>query len=86
MPKLYRKRPIVIEAVRFEEDRSNIGEVMDFLIAGKVHHLIKWAGILIRTPSGDMLVEPGDYIIKGMRGEYYPHPPESFYATYEDYR
>lgn len=84
MARLYRKKPLVVEAVQFEEHNANIGEVIDFLIAGKVHHMLKSSGILIRTPSGDMLVEPGDYIIRGCRGEFYPCPAETFYGIYED--
>lgn len=83
MPLIYRKRPMVVEVVQYAEDRSNIGEVLDFLIGGKVHHMIKTSGILIRTPSGDMLVETGDYIIRGMQGEYYPCKPDAFTASYE---
>lgn len=83
MPGLFRKRPLVVEVVEYLEDRSNIVEVLDFLIQGNVHHLIKWSGILIRTPAGDMLIEPGDYIIRGMQNEFYPCKPDAFTASYE---
>lgn len=83
MPRLYRKRPVVIEAVEFKTDRSNIGELIDFLIVGKVHHIIKQAGIVIRTLEGDMMAEPGDFVVKGIKSEFYPVKPGIFAGSYE---
>lgn len=83
MPRLYRKRPVTVEAVQYLENRANIGEVIDFLIQGKVHHLIKQEGIIIRTLEGDMLAVPGDYIIKGIKSEFYPCKSQIFEASYE---
>lgn len=84
MPRLARKRPYVVEYVHYT-DESRI-EVIDFLRAGKVHFLIKSAGILIRTPNGDMLAQLGDYIIRGLGGEFYPCGAENFTIGYEDYK
>lgn len=81
MPRLYRKRPITIEAVQFT-DETRI-EVIDFLRDGKVAFLLKSAGIVIRTLEGDMLAELDDYIIRGIKGEYYPCKPDIFEASYE---
>lgn len=80
MPKLYRKKPIVIEAVQYTND--NRAEVGEFLRG--VNHITTSAGIVIRTLEGDMLAQPGDYIIRGMKGEYYPCKPDIFEGTYED--
>ena len=38
---------------------------------------------MIRTLEGDMVVMPGDYIIRGVKGELYPCKPDVFEATYE---
>lgn len=38
----------------------------------------------IKTSEGDMPVSKGDYIIKGMSGEFYPCSPDIFKATYEE--
>lgn len=81
MVRLYRKRPVTIEAIEFTED--TLVEVIDFLRLGKVHFLIKSAGILLRTPTGDMLTAHGDYIIRGLQGEYYPCKASAFQANYE---
>lgn len=83
LPRLYRKRPVVIEAVKFEPGNANVAEVIDFLRTGKVHHLVKSIGIVIRTPEGDMLASPGDYIIRGVAKEFYPMKPAAFEAAYE---
>jgi hypothetical protein len=38
---------------------------------------------LIQTLEGDMHANPGDWIIKGVKGEFYPCKPDIFAATYE---
>ncbi len=40
--------------------------------------------IVIETPEGTMIAEPGDWIIRGVKGELYPCKPDIFEATYED--
>ncbi len=42
------------------------------------------AGIHIPTPEGVMAVSPGDWVIRGVKGEFYPCKPDVFAATYED--
>lgn len=41
------------------------------------------AGIVIHTLEGDMRAEPGDWIIRGVQGEFYPCKPDIFDETYE---
>ncbi|MCA0422077.1 MAG: hypothetical protein LCH61_01925 [Proteobacteria bacterium] len=41
------------------------------------------ACILINTPEGQMRADPGDWIIRGVKGEFYPCKPDIFNATYE---
>ncbi|MFD4830124.1 hypothetical protein ACFWPV_09755 [Streptomyces uncialis] len=38
--------------------------------------------LVIRTLEGDMKVSPGDYVIRGVQGEFYPCKPDIFAATY----
>jgi hypothetical protein len=83
LPRLARKRPIVVEYLRFEVGNANIGDVIGWLIEHNVSHIVKGAGIIIRTPGGDMLVEPGHYIIRGTTGEFYPCSPVVFDTVYE---
>jgi hypothetical protein len=40
--------------------------------------------LMIRTLEGDMRVSPGDYVIRGVQGEFYPCKPDIFEATYEE--
>jgi hypothetical protein len=75
----YRKKPVVIEAVRLTPD--NVQEAVAFC-GGKLkaHPL---TGLLIETLEGNMLASAGDWIIKGVKGEFYPCKPDIFEATYE---
>lgn len=73
----YRKKPVVIEAVQF--DGSNYGECYSFCPT------IFWEqGVgIIPTLEGEMRAQPNDWIIKGVKGEFYPCKPDIFAATYE---
>ena len=73
----YRKKPVVVDAVQYTGD--NLEEVRQF-VPEKVRQ-DKPLGI--RTLEGVMLISVGDWIIKGVMGEYYPCKPEVFSETYE---
>lgn len=70
----YRKKPVVIEAIQF--DGTNHDDIVEFC-GGFTRDAI------ISTLEGDMTAQPGDWIIKGVQGEYYPCKPDIFAATYE---
>ena len=74
----YKKKPVVIEAIRFTG--SNYEEIREFI--GK-NTLCSDLSIVIPTLEGDMIAQKGDYIIKGVKGEFYPCKPDIFNATYE---
>ncbi len=80
MKQKFRKKPVVIEAVQFTG--GNQSEIISF--AGKV---AKMEGtlkhLIIKTLEGRMSVTAGDWVIKGVKGEYYPCKPDIFEATYE---
>jgi hypothetical protein len=82
----YRKKPVVIEAFQWLGDNWN--EIADFCYE-KRSEIYKMPGgykaerLLIHTLEGDMMADIGDYIIKGIRGEFYPCKPDIFEATYE---
>ena len=98
MPK-FRKKPVVIEAVQIPEtifdgqfaDAANSQlrfEVVLSEFAPQHYEDWKWRGgkdpgIIIPTLEGDHLARPGDWIIKGVAGEFYPCKPDIFAATYE---
>jgi len=76
----FRKKPVVIEAVQYlggDESQDNVADFMDADIA------VSDDAILIDTLEGEMIAIPGDWIIKGIKGEFYPCKPEIFAATYE---
>jgi len=76
---LYRKKPVVIEAVQFTGTKENLAEIFKFCPA------IGWlAGdLLIKTLEGTRKANCGDWIIKGVKGEFYPCKPDIFEQTYE---
>jgi len=76
MPK-YRKKPVVIEAVKWTG--SNTKEINQFAMPHGVHG----SKVVIQTLEGLMEGIPGDWIIKGVKGEFYPCKPDIFEATYE---
>ncbi len=79
MVKQYKKKPVVISAVKWTG--NNLKEVMDFM-KGKA--MIKCGNIVIPTIEGAMTAEAGSYIIKGVKGEYYPCRGDIFEDTYEE--
>lgn len=82
----FRKKPVVIEALQFQDIDSYL-------------NIVEWAKksgntradefryttpiMLIPTLEGTMSASPGDWIIKGVKGEFYPCKPDIFEATYE---
>lgn len=74
--KIYRKKPVEVQAVQW--NGNNVGEVLEF--CGKAR--IKDDSIFIDTLEGTMEAKTGDYIIKGVKGEFYPCKPDIFEDTY----
>jgi hypothetical protein len=86
----YRKKPVVIEAVQWQG--NNLGEVIGF--TGLHESARKWTwkeyeavvargGLKIFTLEGSLMASIGDFIIRGINGEYYPCKPDIFDKTYE---
>jgi hypothetical protein len=75
----YRKKPVVIEARQWTDDLSG-------------DNIVRWSGctvkadedgLFIPTLEGVMRADLGDFIIRGVQGEFYPCKPDIFQATYE---
>lgn len=80
----FRKKPVVIEAIRLPERNQpgqKVADLFDFM--GNAEWSLGHDGMVIKTLEGDMLASPGDWIIKGVAGELYPCKPGIFEATYE---
>lgn len=82
----YRKKPVIIEAIEFSNFYSFVtmsgvwGESFDRIAE---HSVIEGEHLIIRTLEGDRMANLGDFIIKGVQGEFYPCKPDIFEATYE---
>ena len=88
-PTQFRKKPVVISAMRWTPgDFGAAGALVGWLMgAGADFHHPSGGGstttLAIHTLEGDMLAQPGDWIIRGVQGEFYPCKPDIFEATYE---
>lgn len=82
---LYKTRPCVIEAIQWTG--LNLEEVKDFVGESLEYDIIDTTvvSIRIKTLEGVMYASVGDYIIKGLRGEFYPCKPDVFNQKYELY-
>ena len=85
MPK-FRKKPVVIEAIHLDKIKDEV--VVEFM-GGEAKRNIDFGinytngTVRINTLEGVMVASPGDWIIKGIKGEFYPCKPDIFEATYE---
>lgn len=80
----YRTKPCEIEAVQWTG--KNPSEIMMFV--GESNYTMHWNPhktpiFIIHTLEGNMAASIGDYIIRGLRGEYYPCKPDVFQQKYE---
>ena len=98
----YRKKPVVIDAVRWDGTERCLNEVaLPFLCDGHdtfdhlprapddphiqngIGYVPPLGELSIPTLEGTMRANPGDWIIRGVKGEFYPVKPDIFAATYE---
>ena len=76
----FKKRPTIIDAIQYTGDnRDEISQTLGVL------SVINYGkSFLIHTLEGNMKVNPGDWVIKGIKGEFYPCKDEIFKLTYEE--
>lgn len=86
----FRKKPVIIEAVQWKG--NNFDEVMNFMqcfhgnklnYENEEENAYKSGLLTIKTLEGNMIASKNDWIIKGVKGEFYPCKPSIFKATYE---
>lgn len=82
MVKKYVKKPIVIEALKIEWG-SRKTDLLDFAGMENVYQN-EFGEVFIKTLEGNMKVSVGDYVIKGIEGEFYPCKPNIFKKTYSE--
>ena len=87
--KMYGKKPVVIEAMQMNGQTVEIAKWLN-------EHGCKFSAsthptdasqdtLTIHTLEGAMEASPGDWIIRGVKGEFYPCKPDVFDFTYEEY-
>lgn len=77
----YRKKPVEVEAMQYQRE-ANIHEILDFANEALIYDTVS-NEFFIKTLEGDMRIVKGDYVIKGVAGEFYPCKPDIFEKTYE---
>jgi hypothetical protein len=87
----FRKKPVVIEAVKWTGE--NLRDVIRFTglhpsankwTWGEYENVVSKDGLKIFTIEGPLMAAVGDWIIKGVKGEFYPCKPDIFEMTYEE--
>ena len=97
-PKKYTKKPVEIEAMLFDGSNGEMHAVYQWVEANtqgsydytgdvRPEHGVSIdpadGAFIIHTLEGEMRVSKGDYVIRGVKGEFYPCKPDIFEATYE---
>ncbi|MGO2030634.1 MAG: hypothetical protein ACTH2A_06775 [Glutamicibacter ardleyensis] len=92
-PLMFRKKPVTIEAMHYNGEAERATEIINWALSSD-QTIRYWCGdgkecrkqshvLQIPTLEGVMTALPGDWIIKGVQGEFYPCKPDIFEATYE---
>lgn len=88
----FRKKPVVVEAMKFNGSRDSIQAICDWANRGADEPWVDYVTfdnsdrpreVLCHTLEGPLCVAEGDWVIKGTKGEFYPCKPDIFEATYE---
>lgn len=82
-----RKKPVVVEAMRWDGDVRSGHPVTRWINynGGRARYTPGTVqDLYIETLEGNMVVSPGDYVIRGVNGEFYPCKPDIFAKTYEE--
>lgn len=85
MVREYIKKPRVIQAIQLDYEGSNIRDVVEFVVSGSglMNYSPETGKHRIETLEGDMFIDYGDYVIRGVQGEFYPCKPDIFMESYD---
>ena len=78
MPR-FRKKPVEIEAVQWTGNNTDL--ILRWI--DHTHARVQEGYLVIPTLEGPHMASPNDWIIKGIKGEFYPCKPDIFLATYD---
>lgn len=94
----FRKRPVTVDAMHWDGTAEGARVVIDWILqsdgtanywcrdpdaCGAHGSAVGQHDIMVRTLEGQHIASPGDWIIRGVQGEFYPCKPDIFAATYE---
>lgn len=79
----YRKKPVVIEAQKWDGSKESATKLLHWMFPD-IEPDAEANELTIDTLEGKMRVSPGDWVICGVKGEFYPCKPDIFEATYEE--
>lgn len=88
-PAKYRKKPVEVYAMHFSTNNEKGSPTMDAIVnwvnqgRSEIGAWHNGTDIYIQTLEGEMKARCGDYVIRGVKGEFYPCKPEIFEATYD---
>ena len=83
-PKQYAKKPVSIEAIQLTD--KNHSEIIQWLSSYNVEsYTLNSSEFYVKTLEGDMKANIGDYIIKGVKNEFYPCREDIFKMTYDEH-
>lgn len=78
---MYQKKPIVVEARHFDGTDKSLKELCEW---ADTYCVVNEEGqFVVNTVEGPLHVSVGDWVIKGIKGEFYPCKPDIFEMTYE---
>ncbi len=80
----FRKKPVIIEAVQWLASKQSWDDIMAMGIGSRWKPGVMGSETFyVETLEGDHLASKGDFIIKGVKGEFYPCKPDIFEMTYD---
>ena len=96
--KTYRKKPVEIQAMHWDGTAEGATSIVDWVIGGGGttqyrcvdpkgcggHNDVGTHVLRIETLEGPITASPGDWVIRGIQGEFYPCKPDIFAATYDE--
>lgn len=88
MIRRYKKKPVEIEAVQYTGEIDSANEILEWAAASGsaetiAYHSLPEPSLSIRTLEGVMKAKPGDYVIRGVAGEFYSCRSDIFHDTYD---
>lgn len=79
----FRKKPVVIDAMQFDGSEKSFKAVRAWVGDSFYYDYQENPRVFIKTSEGNMGVSKGDWIIKGVKGEFYSCKPDIFELTYD---